>query len=41
LKFNRRGLVGMAGDKKDSNGSQFFFTLSSTPELDKKVGSFI
>lgn len=34
LKFNRRGLLGMANTgKKDDNGSQFFFTLASTPEL--------
>lgn len=34
LKFNRRGLLGMAnsGDKND-NTSQFFFTLDKTPEL--------
>lgn len=36
LVFNRRGLVGMASEKKDQNGSQFFFTLSSTQELTKK-----
>jgi peptidyl-prolyl cis-trans isomerase SDCCAG10 len=34
LKFNRRGLLGMANTgKKDDNGSQFFFTLGNTPEL--------
>ncbi|KAF2404651.1 cyclophilin-like protein [Trichodelitschia bisporula] len=34
LKFNRRGLLGMANSgKKDDNGSQFFFTLGETPEL--------
>lgn len=34
LKFNRRGLLGMANTgKKDDNGSQFFFTLANTPEL--------
>ncbi|KAH7051173.1 cyclophilin-like domain-containing protein [Macrophomina phaseolina] len=34
LKFNRRGLLGMANTgKKDDNGSQFFLTLASTPDL--------
>ncbi|OAL51190.1 cyclophilin-like protein [Pyrenochaeta sp. DS3sAY3a] len=34
LKFNRRGLLGMANTgNKDDNGSQFFFTLAPTPEL--------
>lgn len=34
LKFNRRGLLGMANTgKKDDNGSQFFLTLANTPEL--------
>ncbi|KAI1720044.1 cyclophilin type peptidyl-prolyl cis-trans isomerase/CLD domain-containing protein [Ditylenchus destructor] len=36
LKFNRRGLLGMAGEKKDQNGSQFFFTLGPTNELTGK-----
>lgn len=36
LKFCRRGLVGMANGEKNSNGSQFFFTLAATPDLDKK-----
>lgn len=35
LQFNRRGLLGCAGEK-DNCGSQFFFTLGSTPELYKK-----
>ncbi|XP_049546783.1 spliceosome-associated protein CWC27 homolog [Anopheles darlingi] len=33
LRYVRRGLVGMANSAKNDNGSQFFFTLSSTPEL--------
>ncbi|ORY09936.1 cyclophilin-like domain-containing protein, partial [Clohesyomyces aquaticus] len=37
LKFNRRGLLGMANTgKKNDNGSQFFFTLGNTPELTGK-----
>lgn len=36
LKFNRRGLVGMASGNDGMNGSQFFFTLSATPDLDRK-----
>ncbi|CAN8104445.1 unnamed protein product [Discula destructiva] len=41
LKFNRRGLVGMANEGlKDSNGSQFFFTLDKTQELDGKNTMF-
>ncbi|XP_013136773.1 PREDICTED: peptidyl-prolyl cis-trans isomerase CWC27 homolog isoform X2 [Papilio polytes] len=36
LRFNRRGLVAMANAGKDDNGSQFFFTLGSTPELQNK-----
>lgn len=33
LRFGRRGLLGMAGEGKDGNGSQFFLTLGATPEL--------
>jgi peptidyl-prolyl cis-trans isomerase SDCCAG10 len=36
LKFNRRGLVGMANAGLDDNGSQFFFTLDRADELNKK-----
>lgn len=36
LRFNRRGLVAMANSGKDDNGSQFFFTLGETPELQNK-----
>jgi len=37
LRYVRRGLVGMAnsGEKHD-NGSQFFITLSATPELERR-----
>src|SRR4051812_17511818 len=37
LKWNRRGLLGAAnGGGSDDNGSQFFFTLGETPELQGK-----
>lgn len=37
LKFNRRGLLGMANEGvPDSNGSQFFFTLGKSEELTNK-----
>ncbi|KAL2066715.1 hypothetical protein VTL71DRAFT_2787 [Oculimacula yallundae] len=36
IKFNRRGLLGMANEGPDSNGSQFFLTLGDTPELQGK-----
>ncbi len=36
IKFNRRGLLGMANEGKDSNGSQFFLTLGDTAELQGK-----
>lgn len=35
LQFNRRGLLGCAGDK-DNCGSQFFFTLGPAQDLNKK-----
>ena len=40
LKFNRRGLLGMANEGADSNGSQFFLTLGATPELQGKHTMF-
>lgn len=36
LRFMHRGLVAMAGTGKESNGSQFFFTLAETRWLDGK-----
>ena len=36
LRFVRRGLVAMANAGKDDNGSQFFFTMSPTQELQNK-----
>ncbi|CAG8984230.1 hypothetical protein HYALB_00004213 [Hymenoscyphus albidus] len=37
IKYNRRGLLGMANDgTENSNGSQFFLTLGNTPELHGK-----
>ncbi|KAI7885094.1 cyclophilin-like protein [Lichtheimia hyalospora FSU 10163] len=35
LRFNRRGLVGMANTGEGTAGSQFFFTLDRADELDK------
>lgn len=40
LKFNRRGLLGMANEGSNSNGSQFFLTLGATPELQGKHTMF-
>ncbi|ELU18908.1 hypothetical protein CAPTEDRAFT_161676 [Capitella teleta] len=36
LRFVRRGLVAMANSGPNDNGSQFFFTLATTPELMNK-----
>lgn len=36
LKFVRRGLVAMANGGPNDNGSQFFFTLDKTPDLQGK-----
>lgn len=37
LKFNRRGLIGMANNsKRNTNGSQWFITLDRTDELTGK-----
>ena len=41
LKFNRRGLLGMANSgRRDDNGSQFFLTLGTTEELNGKNTMF-
>ena len=41
LKFNRRGLLGMANEgTPNTNGSQFFFTLDKTDELNGKNTMF-
>ena len=41
LKFNRRGLLGMANSgRKNDNGSQFFLTLGATPELESRNTMF-
>ncbi|KAI9018276.1 cyclophilin-like domain-containing protein [Hyaloraphidium curvatum] len=40
LRFNRRGLLGMATVKQGENGSQFFFTLDKTEELNRKHTMF-
>ncbi len=36
LKFNRRGLLGMANEGPNTNLSQFFLTFAATPELQGK-----
>ncbi|KIW09391.1 uncharacterized protein PV09_00285 [Verruconis gallopava] len=40
LRFNRRGLLGMANSGKNDNTSQFFLTLGETPELQGKNTMF-
>ncbi|KAJ2857143.1 Peptidyl-prolyl isomerase cwc27 [Coemansia erecta] len=40
LRFNRRGILGMANAGPNNNGSQFFITLAPTPELQKKNTMF-
>lgn len=41
LRFNRRGLLGMAnGSDRDTNESQFFLTLAPTPELQNRHTMF-
>ena len=40
LRFNRRGLLGMANKRKNDNASQFFLTLGHTPELQEKNTMF-
>jgi len=40
LRYDRRGLLGMASEGKDGNGSQFFFTLGAAPELQNKNTMF-
>ncbi|PIA14420.1 cyclophilin-like protein [Coemansia reversa NRRL 1564] len=40
LRFNRRGLLGMASTAPDENSSQFFITLAATPELQRKSTLF-
>ncbi|KAJ2292733.1 Peptidyl-prolyl isomerase cwc27, partial [Coemansia sp. RSA 2706] len=36
LRFSRRGMLAMASTGPNENGSQFFITLTATPELQKK-----
>ena len=40
LNFDRAGMVGMSNAGSDSNGSQFFITLASQPDLDGKYTVF-
>lgn len=36
LRYSRRRMLGMANSDKDDNGSQFFFSMAATPELQQK-----
>ena len=40
LKYNKAGVVGMASSGPDSNGSQFFITMTELPQLDGKYTIF-
>ena len=40
-KHDRAGMLSMANSGKDSNGCQFFITLSAAPHLGKSVGIII
>ena len=40
LLYNKAGVVGMASSGPDSNGSQFFITLTELPQLDGKYTVF-
>lgn len=40
IQYNKAGVVGMASSGPDSNGSQFFITLTELPQLDGKYTVF-
>jgi len=40
LRFSHRGLLCCASFERNKNGSQFFFTLNRTPELEKRHSIF-